>query len=158
MDRLSDPPRLHEQAALHRHCMDLIEPAAEKILSARSDPSERLVTYGTAGTIRDLGRLGLQMGGGSVPEKVRGMLVSRNQLELAYHHLCSMDAHARMDIGGISAKRADLLPGAGIAVLATMQALDLPAITLCDWGLREGVLLDVVTGCEIVEERMVTDL
>ncbi|MEE8603558.1 hypothetical protein [Euzebya tangerina] len=157
VDHVSDPPRLHEQAALHRHCMELIQPAAEEILAQRRYPDERLVTYGTAGTIRDLGRLGLKMIGGAVPEKVRGMLVSRDQLELAYAHLCSMDAHARMDIEGISAKRADLLPGAGVAVLATMQALDLPAITLCDWGLREGVLLDVVAGCHIVDPKVVTD-
>ncbi|CAN5709141.1 Ppx/GppA phosphatase family protein [soil metagenome] len=155
LDHLSDPPRLHEQAALHRLCMDLLQPAAEQILPQRHHPDQRLKAIGTAGSIRDLGRLGLTMMGGSAPDKVRGMMVSRDQLELAYAKLCSVDAHDLMDIKSISSKRADLLPGAGVAVLAAMEAFDLHAITLCDWGLREGVLLDVVAGCEIVEEETV---
>ncbi|MGI9016034.1 MAG: hypothetical protein ACR2HR_02830 [Euzebya sp.] len=152
IDRISDPPRLAEQAALHRHAMELLQPAAEQILQRRSNPGEPLTAIGTAGTIRDLARLGLALAaGGSAPTKIRGMMVSREQFELAYSRLCSVDVHDRMDLPGVSSKRADLLPGAGVAVLATMEAFDLPAITLCDWGLREGVLLDVAAGCHIVE-------
>lgn len=147
LDRISDPPRLHEQAALHDHAMSLLRPAAADILAHRSGDGP-LTAIGTAGTIRDIGRLGLSMAGGSAPEKIRGMMVSRDQLELAYARLCSVDVHDRMDLPGVSSKRADLLPGAGVAVLAVMEALGLPALTLCDWGLREGVLLDVVSGDE----------
>lgn len=151
VDHLSDPPRLCEQAALHTRAMEMLQPAADDILPQRREPDQRLTAIGTAGSIRDLGRLGLTMTGGASPEKVRGMMVSRDQLEMAYAKLCSVDAHDRMDLKPISAKRADLLPGAGIAVLAAMEAFDLPAITLCDWGVREGVLLDVSAGCEIVD-------
>lgn len=143
VDRISDPPRLHEQAALHRHAMSLLVPAAEEVLAHRRG-ADALVAIGTAGTIRDLGRLGLTLAGGAAPAKIRGLMVSRDQLELAYAKLCSVDVHDRMDLPGVSSKRADLLPGAGVAVLAAMEAFGLPAITLCDWGLREGVLLDVV--------------
>jgi exopolyphosphatase / guanosine-5'-triphosphate,3'-diphosphate pyrophosphatase len=154
LDRISDPPRLHEQAALHDHAMSLLRPAAEEILAHRTD-GDRLTVIGTAGTIRDLGRLGLTMTGGSPPARVRGMMVSREQLELAYARLCSVDVHERMDLPGVSSKRADLLPGAGVAVLAVMEAFGLSAITLCDWGLREGVLLDVVARDGIVDEEKV---
>ncbi|WP_370325210.1 hypothetical protein [Euzebya sp.] len=151
VDRVSDPPRLVEQAALHSHAMDLLVPAAERILTHRSDPSAPLTAIGTAGTIRDLGRLGLILAGGSAPAKVRGLMVSREQLEVAYSRLCSVDVHERMDLPGVSPKRADLLPGAGVAVLAAMEAFGLAAITLCDWGLREGVLLDVVGAHDVVD-------
>ncbi|HUG85272.1 MAG TPA: hypothetical protein VMM13_11945 [Euzebya sp.] len=147
LDRISDPPRLHEQAALHDHAMALLRRAADDILSHRTAAGP-LTAIGTAGTIRDIGRLGLTMAGGSAPAKIRGMMVSRDQLELAYAKLCSVDVHDRMDLPGVSSKRADLLPGAGVAVLAVMEAFGLPALTLCDWGLREGVLLDVVSGGE----------
>lgn len=156
VDRISDPPRLHEQAALHHHAMDLLAPEAARILAERTGEGP-LMAIGTAGTIRDLGRLGLAMGGGGALEKVRGMMVSRDQLERAYARLCSVDVHDRMDLEGVSAKRADLLPGAGVAVLAAMEAFGLPALTLCDWGLREGVLLDVVRDGEIVRDESVVD-
>lgn len=145
IDRLSDPPRLHEQAALHRYAMELLVPEAERVLAHRSS-SGPLLAIGTAGTIRDLGRLGLALAGVGALAQVRGMMVSRDQLERAYARLCSVDVHDRMDLAGVSAKRADLLPGAGVAVLAAMEAFGLPALTLCDWGLREGVLLDLVAG------------
>ena len=155
VDRISDPPRLHEQAALHHHAMELLEPAADKLTSRRRDTSEPLAAIATAGSIRDLARLGLTLAGGAAPEKVRGLLVSREQMELAYARLCSVDAHDRMDLPGISSKRADLLPAAGVTVLATMEAFSLPAIRLCDWGLREGALLDIVGDREIVDDAKV---
>jgi exopolyphosphatase/guanosine-5'-triphosphate,3'-diphosphate pyrophosphatase len=172
LDRLSDPPRLHEQAALHRHAMDLLVPEAERVLAHRAGGGGAhraggggahrhdqgpLTAIGTAGSIRDLGRLGLALGGVGTLDKVRGMMVSRDQLERAHMRLCSVDVHDRMDLDGISAKRADLLPGAGVALLAAMEAFGLPALTLCDWGLREGVLLDVVREGIIVDDASVTD-
>ncbi len=157
IDQISDPPRLHEQTALHRHAMDLLQPAADTILGQRSRPDERLVAIGTAGTIRDMGRLGLTLAGGAAPAKIRGLMVSRDQMELAYSKLCSLDVHDRMDLPGVSPKRADLLPGAGVAVLAAMQAFGLRSLTLCDWGLREGTLLDVAAGGTIVDMDKVVD-
>jgi exopolyphosphatase/guanosine-5'-triphosphate,3'-diphosphate pyrophosphatase len=155
VDRISDPPRLHEQVALHEHAMDLLAPAAAEVLAHRRDPDARLVAIGTAGTIRDIGRLGLTLAGGAAPAKIRGLMVSRDQVERAYATLCSVDVHDRMELPGVSSKRVDLLPGAGVAVLAAMEAFALPAVTLCDWGLREGVLLDVVGGMEVIDAAAV---
>lgn len=158
VDHLSDPPRLHEKAALHDHALGYLRPAAAEILPKRSAPDEHLVALATAGSIRDLGRFGLTLAAGAAPEKVRGMMVSRDQLELAHARLCSFDVHARMDLPGLSSKRADLLPAAGVAVLAAMQAFDLNALTLCDWGLREGVLLDINGGGDTVDPDAVVDI
>ncbi|WP_341252102.1 hypothetical protein [Euzebya pacifica] len=157
VDRISDPPRLHERAALHAMAMELIQPAADKVLAARTTPDEPLVALATAGSIRDIARFGLALTSGSAPAKVRGMMVSREQMELAYSRLCSVDAHDRMDLPGISSKRADLLPAAGISVLAAMEAFGLQSITLCDWGLREGVLLDLGADGHIVDHDFVVD-
>lgn len=155
VDRISDPPRVHEQAALHGHAMSLLVPEAEKLATHRRNPDDPLTALATAGSIRDIARLGLTLAGGAAPAKVRGLMVSREQMELAYHRLCSVDAHDRMDLPGVSSKRADLLPAAGITVLAAMEAFGLPAVTLCDWGLREGTLLDLTGDLEIVQAEKV---
>ena len=104
VDRISDPPRLHEQAALHHHAMELLVPAADKLMARRDADADPLSAIATAGSIRDLARLGLTLAGGTPPEKVRGLMVSREQMELAYARLCSVDAHDRMDLPGIIAK------------------------------------------------------
>jgi exopolyphosphatase / guanosine-5'-triphosphate,3'-diphosphate pyrophosphatase len=147
-DRLVyDPPRLAERAALHAAALELLEPFARKVagrLAERDATVPRAV--GTAGTIRDLGRLGLALAGGRPPERIRGLAVTRGQLERAYARLVSVPTPERVELPGVSAKRADLLPAGGIVLLATMQACRLEQIQLCDWGLREGALLDAAQG------------
>lgn len=160
VDRMGDPPRLVERARLWAHAMALVQPVADAIAARRADRGEAgpLRAVGTAGTIRDLARLALSLAGGSPPQKVRGLLVHRDQLEAAYARLCSVDVDERMDLPGVSAKRADLLPAAGTSVLAVMEAFGLEHLQLCDWGLREGVLLDVVGGCDLVDPAHVVPL
>jgi exopolyphosphatase/guanosine-5'-triphosphate,3'-diphosphate pyrophosphatase len=54
----------------------------------------------------------------------------------------------RLRIPGMSPQRADLLP-AGAAILATVLGeLDFQSLSICDWGLREGIMLDAVRAPE----------
>jgi exopolyphosphatase/guanosine-5'-triphosphate,3'-diphosphate pyrophosphatase len=150
-DRLRyDPPRFAERAALHEHALGLLQPVAAQILADRRDAAP-LRAIGTAGTIRDLGRIGLGLALGSAPDRVRGMAVTRRQLEAAYASLCAVPSDERLDLPGVSVKRADLLPAGGAVLLATMEAFGLEQIELCDWGLREGVLIDALTDAQITD-------
>lgn len=49
---------------------------------------------------------------------------------------------ARLAIPGMDRERADLIPIAGVILTALAEALRLERISVCDWGLREGVLLE----------------
>jgi exopolyphosphatase / guanosine-5'-triphosphate,3'-diphosphate pyrophosphatase len=150
-DRLRhDPPRLAERAALHAEALALLRPVAAEIAELRGNPVPPRAV-GTAGTLRDLGRLGLALATGTAPEKIRGVVVTRAQLERAYTSLCAVPTVERLDLPGVSVKRADLLPAGGTVLLATLQALDLEQIELCDWGLREGVLLDAITDHQLTD-------
>lgn len=158
LDQLRDPPRLVELARLHDAALAHLEPAAQKVQARRGEDTGPLRAVGTAGTIRDLGRLGLALAGGAPPSKVRGLLVSRTQMEQALARLCSLPTLERMELPGVSRKRADLLPAGGVVVVATMEAFGLTHLQLCDWGLREGVLLDVVAGGEVIDLDRVVPL
>jgi exopolyphosphatase / guanosine-5'-triphosphate,3'-diphosphate pyrophosphatase len=149
-DRLvHDPPRLTERAALHEEALALLRPLAKEVRDHQDAPDAPPRAVGTAGTIRDLGRLGLAIATGTAPEKIRGVVVTRRQLEQAYAWLCSVPTAERMELPGVSTKRADLLPAGGAVLLATMEAFGLEHLELCDWGLREGVLLDALTDAVI---------
>lgn len=158
MDWLNDPPRLSEEVRLFNHCTDLFKEAKTKIDAHRNDPTQTLRVIGTAGSIRSLGRLAIAMTTGVEVEQVRGVVVTRNQLNLAHHRICSVDVHERMDIESISTQRADLLPGCGVSLLACMDVFEVDSLTLCDWGLREGVLLDLVNGCDYIDPTQVISL
>jgi exopolyphosphatase / guanosine-5'-triphosphate,3'-diphosphate pyrophosphatase len=144
-----DPPRLIERAALHAEALALMRPLADEVRDRRGAADGAPRAVGTAGTIRDLGRLGLAIATGTAPERIRGVVVTRRQLEQAYAWLCSVPTSERMELPGVSTKRADLLPAGGAVLLATMEAFGLEHLELCDWGLREGVLLDALTDAEI---------
>jgi exopolyphosphatase/guanosine-5'-triphosphate,3'-diphosphate pyrophosphatase len=50
----------------------------------------------------------------------------------------------RLALPGMSARRADILP-AGALILATLlEETGYERLTVCDWGLREGIMLDAV--------------
>ncbi|MGH8931738.1 MAG: Ppx/GppA family phosphatase [Egibacteraceae bacterium] len=149
-DRLpGDPPRLRDRVRLYEKVMEVLASAAEQLPDAKGARAA-----GTAGTIRDLGRTGLALASGSAPVKVRGLVVTRDQLERGYARLVSVPTLERMDLPGLTLKRADLLPAGGIVLLATMEIFDLERIELCDWGLREGVLLDVLGPRQVLSEAL----
>lgn len=144
----ADPPWLAERASLRAEALELFTDVAHRVATATGGRPPRAV--GTAGTIRDLGRVGLALASGVVPDRVRGLVVTRAQIELGYARLCGVPLAERADVPGASTKRADLLPVAGAVLLAALEALGLSQLELCDWGLREGVLLDVAGAGEVI--------
>lgn len=153
-----DPPRLVDVAALHNEALSALGPVAAEVRERRAGVRESVRAAATAGTIRDLGRVGLALGTGNAPDKVRGVVVTREQLERAHAWLCSVPTAERMELPGVSEKRADLLPAGGAVLLATMEAFGLEHLELCDWGLREGALLDALSDGEVVTQDRFTDL
>lgn len=130
-----DPPWLAEVAELHGRMLDALRPAAEALGRPVVEAA------GTAGTIRDLGRAALAAAGQRKLKEVRGLVVERAALETAVRRLLAIEVAGRPALDGVSEKRADILPAGGIVVLAAMEAFGVDRLTLCDWGLREGVLL-----------------
>jgi exopolyphosphatase/guanosine-5'-triphosphate,3'-diphosphate pyrophosphatase len=148
-----DPPRLVDRAALHDQVLAILRAAADDIPGAKGARAA-----GTAGTIRDLGRMGLALAAGKAPAKVRGLVVTRDQLERGYARIVSVPTLERMELPGLTLKRADLLPAGGIVLLATMEAFALEQLELCDWGLREGALIDVLGPRQVLSDELVAEL
>jgi exopolyphosphatase/guanosine-5'-triphosphate,3'-diphosphate pyrophosphatase len=144
-----DPPRLPERCALLAEVLALLGEVAADVAAHRGDADAPPRAMATAGTIRDLGRAGLALATGVAPQRIRGVAVTRPQLERAFALLCSVATQDRIGVLGVSPKRADLLPAGGVVLLATMEAFGLEHLELCDWGLREGVLLDALTDAEV---------
>ena len=157
VDRLSDPPQLRQRVALYQEVVATLAPAVDGMREVAGGALPTTVV-GTAGTIRDLGRLGLALASGAAPQKVRGVLVSRSQVERAFARLCSLPAAERPDLPGVSAKRADILPVGGLVVLAALDVVGADVLQLCDYGLREGALLDVASEGGIVDVAAAAEL
>lgn len=108
------------------------------ILEARPD---RLV--GTAGTATTLAALDLGLARYEAA-KVHGHVLSRSAISARLHALAGLTLDERAALPCLERGRADLIvPGAAI-VLATLECLGVEAMQVSDWGLREGILADMI--------------
>lgn len=93
------------------------------------------------GGVRALARLMEVERGESQASAVRGLVIPRSQLEDLERVLRHATHGERVAMPGMQAERADLLPTAAIVLCEVMHRLELPALVVSDWGLREGLLI-----------------
>jgi exopolyphosphatase/guanosine-5'-triphosphate,3'-diphosphate pyrophosphatase len=129
-------PDAEAMRALRTRVRELLEPQLDAIGSLGAT---RCV--GVGGTVRAVARiLAARRGGAHVG--TRGVFVERPELAALGRELAGMDVAARERVADVTPRRAELLP-AGIEILVTaLSLLRAEGFTLCDWGLREGIVLD----------------
>jgi exopolyphosphatase/guanosine-5'-triphosphate,3'-diphosphate pyrophosphatase len=131
----SDPPDKDEVRALRKRIRMEMAAVAGPVL--RAGKPQRSVA--TSKTFRSLARIGGAAPSDDGPYVPRAL--NRSDLEEWVPKLTKMTAAERADLPGVSAGRsAQLLAGALVAD-AVMDLFDLPALEICPWALREGVIL-----------------
>jgi exopolyphosphatase/guanosine-5'-triphosphate,3'-diphosphate pyrophosphatase len=120
--------------ALRRHVVDMLAATTQRIaLEAHASHA-----VATSKTFKQLARLaGTTTGGPPYQRRV----LRRRDLGRWVPRLAAMTVRQRADLPGVNPARArQILAGAVVAETA-MKVLDLPAIEVCPWALREGILL-----------------
>lgn len=130
-----DPPSPDDVRKLRRHVRAEIATVAGVLL--RDGPSNHAVA--TSKTFRQLARI---TGGAPSSEGpyVRRMLKHTDVSALA-ERLPQLAAAERAELPGVSGARAPQLAAGAIIADAAMDLLGLPALEICPWALREGVIL-----------------
>lgn len=133
-----DPLTSEQQRAISQRVEEALAKLRERV--ERFAP-ERAVAIG--GTVRALYRLanGLDEDTHRIPLDAR---LRRSEIDALAQRLASSSHAGRMRMRGMSARRADLLPTGALIVQAIVRTLDLRELDVCDWGLREGVLLEAI--------------
>jgi exopolyphosphatase/guanosine-5'-triphosphate,3'-diphosphate pyrophosphatase len=135
----SDPLSARDEARLVRHVEDALAPHRDRLRSARP---ERVV--GTSGTILALGALAHELETGHAPESLHHLTVSASSLRLVRRRLVGSRLEDRLRLSGLDGTRADIIVAGAVLLDEVLARLDLREITLCEWALREGVLLDYI--------------
>ncbi|MBT1001323.1 Ppx/GppA family phosphatase [Paenarthrobacter sp. DKR-5] len=130
-----DPPTARSVKELRAYIKDTLKPAAKPFKKA-GIPN---LVAGTSKTFRSLARIT-----GAAPSAA-GPYVQRElrlqDLRLWTHRLAAMAAEDRASLPGVSqARAAQLLAGALVAE-AALKTFKLPAMRICPWALREGLIL-----------------
>jgi exopolyphosphatase / guanosine-5'-triphosphate,3'-diphosphate pyrophosphatase len=141
-----DPLSPRDRRAIEAVTVERSEPIA-KILKKHASAGDRAVASG--GTVRALARLAMGLHRPPAPNassaQVNQVELPAGQLHDLADRLSTLDLTACLELPGVQARRAPLLP-IGAVVLATLvDVLDLGRLVVSDWGLREGAVFGALS-------------
>jgi broad specificity phosphatase PhoE len=99
---------------------------------------------GTGGTIRAVARLLLAADPQSDDTALLGVELEATAIAELATELRRTPQEERRALPGMAARRADILPTGAAIIAHTLAETGFDRVTVCDWGLREGVMLDAV--------------
>ncbi len=98
---------------------------------------------GTSGTILSLGAVA-SAGAGRSAGELRNRRVSAKQIRRVRRDLSTLTLARRLRVAGLEPRRADLAVAGGILLDTILTRLGAGEITLCDFSLREGLVLEYI--------------
>jgi len=99
---------------------------------------------GSGGTFASLASMALARRGSPAGPSVHGTVVSAEEVERLLETLATLSPEQRRLTPGLKPERADIIV-AGLAVVAELlRAVDADAVTVSEFGLRDGLLLEMV--------------
>jgi len=134
----SDPLSSGDEARLERF---IARETAAFLTQLRRRGFKRVI--GTSGTIQALGALAIGANA-QKPDDVRRVAVSAADLSRLRRTLVDMSLDERLNMPGLDPRRADLAAVGAVLLDELMKRLRADELTLCDFALREGLVLDYI--------------
>jgi len=135
----SDPLSARDERRLVKHVERSIDPHLERIRQAGFE-----CVVGTSGTILALGALAHEQTGPARPDSLHHLTIKADRIHALRKRLVSMSLKDRMKLRGLDPERADIIVPGAVILDTLLSRVGAREIILCDWGLREGVLLNYV--------------
>jgi len=132
-----DPLPASAVRELRSRISEVLAPALVRLRASRV--SDHIAAGGTA---RALARVLIAREKNPPDSGIRNLVIARAALSNLTEQLLASSHAERLTMPGMDPRRADLLP-IGAAVLdGLLRDLGARSLSICDWGLREGILLD----------------
>ena len=141
-----DPPTASELATLRDHITVVLAPVVHDVRSF-----EPGMLVGTSGTLCAVAIAAAALANGDVPASVNQLTVSRRHLDALHEEIISRSSSERLKLAGVEARRVDQLPAGSLLLLTAMDMLDLAELTVGEWALREGMLIDAIERHEVAD-------
>jgi exopolyphosphatase/guanosine-5'-triphosphate,3'-diphosphate pyrophosphatase len=132
----TDPISDKDRRRLVRHVRREVGPYLGQISRRRID---RVI--GTSGTILSLGALAADR---RPSDDLRNLRVDVKAFARTTRRLTAMTLEERLKLANLEPRRADLAPAGALLLDTILAELGAAGITLCDFALREGLILDYV--------------
>ncbi|MGF1495847.1 MAG: HD domain-containing protein [Elainellaceae cyanobacterium] len=109
---------------------------------------------GTSGTIEALATLHAYDVFGTVPSTLNGHELPFADLERIVDRLRKLKLSARLELPGMSQRRAEIIVAGAIVLQEAMALLRAESIVICERALREGVVVDWMLTHGLIEDRL----
>ena len=137
-----DPPTSEDMALLRQTVRDEIRSLDNAVPDTHADTSLPRLCVGTAGTITTLAAMDQEMNVYD-PEKINGYTLGRASLDGIVEHLTTSTLAERRNIRGLEKGREDIILAGAVVVQEIMGRYEYNEMLVSDWGLREGIVLDL---------------
>jgi exopolyphosphatase/guanosine-5'-triphosphate,3'-diphosphate pyrophosphatase len=134
----TDPPSNRDRRRLRQLITSVLSPVADEV----SQHKPRML-IGTSGTFCDLAAMAVARTG-TVPTSINHVTITRDDLEAVHEEIFRRPLASRRRIEGLDARRADQIPAGSMVLMTAMELLGMDAMTVSDWALREGIVLDAI--------------
>ena len=134
----TDPLSGRDERRLVRHIGDELSKYLSDISTAGFD---RVI--GTSGTILSLGTVA-SAERRRASDEIRNLRVPAKQIHRLRREVTDRSISERMKLPGLDPRRADLIVSGAVLLDTILQRLEADEITLCDFALREGLVLDYI--------------
>lgn len=149
----TDPISDRELRVLRAYVRGMLERPVDEIWrNLQLNEVPRMV--GTSGTIETLATIHAKDELGEVPDPLNGYEISRRDIEKIVKKLAKMDYEERLDVSGISEKRAEIIVPGAVILLEAMTMLKLESIVICERALREGMIVDWMLARGLIGSRL----
>jgi len=137
----TDPISARDERRIVAAVRRRIAPLAERISREKLQ-----MAVGCSGTILALGAMAAQQETGEEPEGLHHRVVRAAAIHALRKRLVALDLRGRLRVPGMDPSRADLIVAGAIVLDTVLERLGVSQLTLSEWALREGVLLDYIQG------------
>ena len=132
-----DPMRKRDLHVLTERVDQEVDPVVDIVRSHHPG-----TTVAVGGTVRALARIAAVDEAVWLPATLNQFRVSRTELDHLRDDLLARDLAGRLDVPGMKEQRADHVHVAAVVLTRVLERLGIDHVTVSDWGLREGILLD----------------
>ncbi len=134
----TDPLSGRDERKLVRHIDNQL---ANYLRDIRNNGFDRVI--GTSGTILSLGTVAAGEGR-RTSDEVRNLRVPAKQIHRLRKEITARSIGERMKLPGLDPRRADLIVSGAVLLDTVLRHLEATELTLCDFALREGLVLDYI--------------
>jgi exopolyphosphatase / guanosine-5'-triphosphate,3'-diphosphate pyrophosphatase len=135
----SDPISKSDRRALRAHLTTALRQIARE--TRRFEPK---LVVGSSGTLEDLAAMTAARRGAQLPTSLNQLTFTRDEFLHLNDEIVASKASERRRMVGLEPRRVDLIVAGSMFLATAMEVFDFDEMTISEWALREGILLDVI--------------